>query len=176
MTTKASNLFAQLENQRILLMAELSIYDDATLNKKPSPKAWSTVQVMQHLINAEAASLAYIKKKLSYTNKIPKAGLMSFFRRISLSIIFSFPLKFKAPKGLETFPEHANFNSLKNQWASQRLELQHFMDSIPDNMFKTALWRHAVVGKMSMTQMLSFFHAHTERHRGQIDRTLKKVR
>ena len=176
MTTKASNLFAQLENQRILLMAELSIYDDATLNKKPSPEAWSTVQVMQHLITAEAASLAYIKKKLSYTNKIPKAGLMSFFRRISLSIIFSFPLKFKAPKGLETFPEHANFNSLKNQWASQRLELQHFMDSIPDNMFKTALWRHAVVGKMSMTQMLSFFHAHTERHRGQIDRTLKKVR
>ena len=87
MTTKASNLFAQLENQRILLMAELSIYDDATLNKKPAPEAWSTVQVMQHLITAEVASLAYIKKKLSYTNKIPKAGLMSFFRRISLSII-----------------------------------------------------------------------------------------
>jgi uncharacterized damage-inducible protein DinB len=170
MTTKANNLFAKLENQRILLMAELSTYDDATLNKKPSPEAWSVVQVMQHLINAEAASLAYIKKKLSYTNKIPKAGLMSFLRRMSLSLLFSLPLKFKAPKGLEIFPDNADFNSLKNQWASQRLELKAFMDSIPDKMFKTALWRHAVVGKMSMTQMLSFFHEHAERHRGQIDR------
>jgi hypothetical protein len=175
MTTKANTLFAELEKQRILLMTELSIYNDATLNKKPSPEAWSAVQVMQHLMGSEAGSLAYMKKKLSYTNKIPRAGFMSYVRRIGLSIIFALPLKFKAPKHIETFPDYANFDSLKNQWASQRLELQYFMDSIPDNMFKTTLWRHAVVGKMSITQMLSFFHSHTERHRGQIERTLRKV-
>ena len=175
MTTKVENLFTKLENQRIALMEQLNAYDNILLNKKPSPEAWSVTQVMLHLMRAEAASVAYMKKKLSYTNKIPKAGLTSFFRRLSLRILFSLPFKFKAPKDLETFPDYTNFNELKNQWASQRLDLQHFMDNLPDNMYKTELWRHAIVGKMTIPQMLDFFQDHTQRHIQQIERTIKKV-
>jgi hypothetical protein len=175
MTPKATKLFIKLENQRMALMALLNAYDNTLLNQKPSPQAWSVAQVMLHLMNAETASLAYMKKKLSYTNKIPRAGVLSFFRRMGLSILFSLPFKFKAPKNLETFPEYSNINDIKNQWASQRLELQRFMEALPEKMFYTQLWRHAVVGKMSVSQMLSFFHDHTERHISQIERTIEKV-
>ena len=175
MNPKIQTLFHQLESQRLQVIQELSSYDNSVLNKRPNPEAWSATQNLVHLVIAEAASVAYMRKKLSFTSQIPKAGFKSKLRYMVLNLAFALPFKFKAPKGLDTLPEFTDFNDLKNNWASQRLDLQSFIESLPDNVLESEIWRHQVAGKMSIPQMLDFFHDHVKRHHGQITRTLKSV-
>jgi uncharacterized damage-inducible protein DinB len=175
MTTKIQTLLHQLESQRLELMKELSNYDNTKLNKRPSPEAWSVMQNLIHLMSAEDASVAYIRKKLSFNGPIPKASFKSKFRRFTLWLAFALPLKFKAPKNLEVFPDFTDFNELKNKWATQRLDLQSFIASLPDNVLDSEIWRHQVAGKMTIAQMLDFFQDHVKRHQGQIHRTVKTV-
>ena len=175
MKPKIQTLFHQLEAQRLQMIQDISSYDNALLNKRPQPEAWSVVQVILHLMMAEASSVAYMRKKLSFTSQIPKAGFKSHFRRWALNVAFVLPFKFKAPKGLDTLPEYTDFNDLKNKWASQRLDLQTFIESLPDNVIESEIWRHQIAGKMSIPQMLDFFHDHVQRHKNQIQRTLKEV-
>ena len=156
-------------------MTSLSKYNNDILNKKPTQEVWSTVQVMQHLMAAEMRSLAYMRKKLSFTSQVPKAGFKSRMRRLMLRIAFNTPFKFKAPYNLETFPDYGDFTDLKNKWASQRLDFQTFIETLPDNVLAGEIWNHQIAGKMNIAQMLDFFHDHVKRHQGQIKRTLKQV-
>lgn len=164
-----------LENKRVALMTSLSKYDNDVLNKKPNQEAWSTVQVMQHLMNAEMQSLNYMKKKLSHSIKVPKAGIKSRLRRFALRVAFALPFKYKAPPQLEVFPDYSNFDALKIQWASQRLELQDFIEILPDNVFHSEIWKHQIMGKMTISQMIDFFESHFDRHQKQIEKTMKIV-
>jgi uncharacterized damage-inducible protein DinB len=175
MKPKIQTLLHQLESQRLQVLKDLSAYDNTVLNKRPHPEAWSVVQVLSHLVAAEASSVAYMRKKLSFTSQIPKAGVKSYFRRLALDLVFALPFKFKAPKGLDNLPEFTDFNELKNKWASQRLDLQAFIESLPDNVLESEIWRHQIAGKMTIAQMLDFFHDHVKRHQGQIKKTLKAV-
>lgn len=164
-----------LENKRVALMTSLSKYNNDILNKKPTQEVWSTVQVMQHLMNAEMESLHYMKKKLSHSVNIPKAGIKSRLRRFALRIAFVLPFKYKAPQQLEIFPDYSDFEILKFQWASQRLELQDFIEMLPDNIFCSEIWKHPIMGKMTISQMIDFFELHFDRHQRQIEKTIKIV-
>ena len=164
-----------LENSRMALMQELSKYDNAILNKKPEPNAWSANQNIIHLMEAELGSLAYLRKKLSFGSNVPKSGFKSAFRLRMLKIIFALPLKFKAPPSLKQPAEVSNFNELKSTWASQRLDFQDFIDNLPNNVIYGEIWNHPIAGKMNIVQMIDFFNQHFNRHRLQIDKTLPKV-
>ena len=175
METTIKYQWHNLENKRVKLMTDLSKHNHIVLNKKPTPEAWSTLQVMQHLMTAELASLTYMKKKLSYGVNIPKSGFKSKLRRLALKIVFVLPFKYKAPTQLETFPESGDFEALKTKWASQRLDLQDFIDKLPDNVIVSEIWRHQIFGKMNISQMIDFFETHFDRHQKQIEKTLNTV-
>ena len=176
MNTKIANLWQKLETQRTQLMQDISKFDNAILNKKPKPDAWSVVQTMQHLMAAEAASLSYMRKKLSFVNQVPKAGFKSHIRRFLLNVAFVLPLKFKAPPNLSKMPyDDLDFQTLKNKWAELRAEYLDLLNKLPQNVFSAELWRHQIAGKMTLFQMIDFFDDHQKRHRGQIERTLKQV-
>jgi DinB superfamily len=167
----------RLEHKRILLMQDLSKLNNETLNNKPEPQKWSTLQVIIHLMRAESISLDYMKKKLSFGTNIPRAGFKSKMRLWLLKMFFYMPFKYKAPVMLEDqMPEVSDFNELKNNWASQRLDLKNFLDSLPDNVLESAIWKHQIVGKMNITQMIDFHEIHFDRHQKQIEKTLKAVK
>ena len=176
MKNKIKKQWHQLEHKRILLMQDLSKFNNETLNQKPEPEKWSTLQAAMHLMMAESASLAYMKKKLSFGSNIPRAGFKSALRRLMLKFVFFIPLKYKAPPLLEEqLPQFSDFNELKNNWASQRLELQNFLESLPDNVIDSEIWRHQIFGKMNISQMIDFFESHFDRHQKQIEKTLRAV-
>jgi uncharacterized damage-inducible protein DinB len=175
MTPKIEKLWQKLEQQRIDLFNELDQRDPSVLNQKPSLNAWSASQNLEHLLSAEKSSLSYLKKKLSSGSKgIPKAGFRSWGRRFLLRIAFALPsLKFKAPLTLGEVPETSDFNDLKTRFANQRAELKSFLDTLPNNVLESEVWKHAVAGKMSIAQMLDFFQDHFSRHEQQLKRALK---
>ncbi|MFM2267247.1 MAG: hypothetical protein RL757_688 [Bacteroidota bacterium] len=177
-TSKLSEKWAQLENQRLAVMASIAKLSNETLNQSPAPDAWSVMQVLLHLQTAEKFSEAYMRKKMQFANennKAEKAGFMAAARSLLLKTYMKLPFKARAPKNLEKFASFTDFATFEKDWAAQRSELYKFLNSLDPKDLETELFKHQVVGKMSVLQMLDFTHAHVARHANQIVRTLQKV-
>lgn len=153
----------------------LSAYTAEQLNRKPAPGQWSVMQVVNHVMMAEAGSLNYLKKKLSDPAAIKKAGIGSAIRTWLLNLSQIIPgLKFKAPSFIseDKLPPVSDREAVFQQWRTGRAALRAFLESQPDEIFTKEAFRHPRAGRMTIVQMLSFFKSHLNRHARQIKRAL----
>ncbi len=153
----------------------LSAYTAEQLNRKPAPGQWSVMQVVSHVMMAEAGSLNYLKKKLSDPAAIKKAGIGSAIRTWLLNLSQIIPgLKFKAPSFIseDKLPPVSDREAVFQQWRTGRAALRAFLESQPDEIFTKEAFRHPRAGRMTIVQMLSFFKSHLNRHARQIKRAL----
>ena len=169
-------LFNRLEAERKSLFKELAGYPDSVLNTKPSPQAWSVVQVIKHLMASEEASLKYLQKKTLSTSGVKPAGFSGKWRLMLTKVIFMVPVKFKAPEIMEPDTTEVSLKELDTQWEKLRMALFELLDKLPENDLDKEIWKHIIAGKMNIYQMLDFFHFHFVRHRKQIERTLAATR
>jgi len=177
MDKKSKATLKSLDQKLVALLHDLKNYSDAKLNEQPSENAWSVLQTMQHLIKAEAGSIAYVKKKLSFNPTLEKAGVRSSLNSVMLNIILSSPFKVKAPEQVsgDNLLQDLTFWDVAKQWKQQRQELQKYLEDLPKDFFDKDLYKHPLTGKMTISNMLSFFNKHVDRHNKQIRKTLKKI-
>lgn len=177
MDKKSKNYLKHLDQKLVLLLRDLKTYSDNKLNEQPSATEWSVLQIMQHLMKAEAGAVLYVKKKLSFEPELANANVMSSFRSIFLNIALTSPLKIKAPDKIsgEALLTGLTFWEVAKQWKAQRDELEIYLESLPTDFYSKDLYKHPMSGKMTLSSMLSFFNKHVDRHTRQIRRTLKKI-
>ena len=177
MDKKSEKHLQNLDRKLQRLLTDLRRYSDAKLNEQPNETAWSALQIMQHLMRAEAGAIAYVQKKLSFNPDLPKANVLSGLRSSMLNIALSVPLKMKAPDGVsdEHLATNLTFWDVAKSWRQQRKELEAYLRELPEHLYQTDLYKHPMTGKMTLAGMLSFFNTHVDRHTRQIYRTLKKV-
>jgi hypothetical protein len=176
MSAKLKTEFDALEKSRKALFASLKTYPDELLNKKPAADKWSAVQVIQHLVASETASLNYLQKKTLDTSKAKHAGFDARRRLMLTKMAFYFPLSFKAPTLLEPPADFIPLSKLEAQWDVVRKDTYTLLSKLSDKELEKDLWRHLIAGKMSIYQMYDFFGMHFNRHRKQIERTLGLVK
>lgn len=168
--------FRRLEASKEKVIADLKQCSDELLNQKPGPEAWSAAEVVHHLITTEEASLRYLNKKIQGINALKSTGIRHSLRIIFMKLIYSLPLKYKAPAVTHPATSHLSFSELESNWASVRQSTLALLSPLNDKELRLELWRHPVGGRMNILQMLDFFDDHIERHRLQIERTLKQVK
>jgi len=167
--------FDEIEKSRKNLFEDLSSYDDDIINKKPKPGAWSIAQVVEHLIKAEENSLIYLRKKTQDTSKVPVAGVGSRWRYFITAAVFMTNIKYKSPELIAPTDNYFTIGQLDKHWAQVRKEIYDLLNSLPEADLKKQIWKHAVSGKMNVSQMLAFFNIHFNRHRKQVYRTLAEL-
>lgn len=177
MDARFQPILKRMETDLEALLADLNSYPSDLLRKRPSPEAWSVLEIMQHLMVSESRSLGYVKKKTSYPDALKKAGLLARLRTAGLRFFLWMPLKFKAPAivNQDHFHENANLQDLSASWRTSRGELSHFLENIQPDWVEKEIYRHALAGRMTISGMLAFFSEHFIRHRRQIYRTLEIV-
>lgn len=165
---------ARFSAQVEVLLSELFTLDHERLNRKPADGGWSAIQTLHHLILVEENSLAYIRKKLSFNPQLEKAGPGSWWRSLLLNVTLRIPIKFKAPKsaGNELIPDSDTLIAVSARWQKIRGEWQEFFEKMPAELVDKAAYKHPRAGRLSWLQMLDFFVAHFERHRGQVHRAV----
>jgi len=165
-----------IENQLDTL--DLKAHSDQDLNWKPKADKWSVLQVMQHLMKSEDSSVKYVQKKLSFNPQLKNAGILGALRGTMINLYLKSPIKVKAPAVVSeaTFPEEAAFWDLVKQWQSQRVEMRNYLGTLPDSLFKKAIFKHPLGGRISLGAMLNFHINHFRRHRNQIDKVLKNFK
>ncbi len=167
--TRAAALYQleRIDQELDALFRQLAAYDNATLNQRPADGGWSVMQVLQHLLLAETASLAYVRKKISFKPALKKAGFRAAWRVLVVKAYFRMPVRFKAPKGVDdaALPEEADYAETEQQLRNSRAALKKYLLQLPDAYFDREVYKHPAAGRMSLRGMLEFFGMHVRRHR-----------
>lgn len=167
--------FDRLNTQLEQLLKELEHKQEEHLFKSPSPGAWSSVQVLQHLLLTESSSLKYLQKKVSSgLSHIPRATWLTTARVLVFRLYIALPIKTKAPRamGEDHFPEVDTFGEVAQAYRKTRQEFRIFLENLPEEAFDLEIFRHPVAGKLALDGLFTFFILHFERHERQIRRQL----
>ena len=134
MHSSLSPFYARLQKSMVDLLEEIKDQPDSVLNEKPEKGGWSVLQVIYHVVLVEEVSLAYVKKKLSFGDNIPKAGIKQTMRAGYLRSFMHTPIKVKAPTLVneDHMPTDIRFWEVLKKWKDNRAELQEFLDNMPD--------------------------------------------
>lgn len=175
MNDKLMRRFDRLEAVRKRIDARVDGIDVAKLCRAPAPGRWSAAQVIGHLVKAETLSLSYIAKKASDPSKLRRAGLSHALKSILVIAVMRVPMKFRAPEIVAEVPANEDPTELRERWRTMRGEMRTLLESIPDELLGTLLYKHPVAGPMTLESAIDFMIAHATRHAGQIDRVLRAM-
>lgn len=159
------------------LFVELAQHDERTLNAPPTPGAWSALQVCHHLMLAEAGTLRYFRKKLSFQPALKKSNWSERLRVGAMRAYLKLGLKKQAPPYLRgtNLPDKTTLQATTEQWRTQRVELCDYLLTLPAELHDKQIFKHPFAGRLSLAGTVTFLEAHQERHIGQIERTLAKI-
>lgn len=175
MNAKVENQFKIIEKKLKDLIENLEQYPPEKLNFQPTPDSWSVLQVMQHLMLVEQASEKYVRKKLSHNPTLSKTNLGTTWRMLLLKSYNWLPIKLKAPAYVNenNFAPISTLAEIATNWQNQRNQLRDYLNMLPDDIFDKEVYKHPLVGRLSLKEMLKFYEGHFDRHYNQIKRLLQ---
>lgn len=145
--------------------------------RHPDPNTWSVGQIANHLCLSEQLSLAYLKKKLSYPNKLLPYHARSRWSLFMVNFILWSPFKVKAPAIINMWDNKEVLppDELDAKWNSIRTEMAALIAEHQPEFGNHLVFNHPFGGRMTMNQMLIFFNHHIAHHLRQINRVLKQI-
>ncbi len=174
-----NRMHSQLQDKISLLTLKTDIilnylenYDPEILQKKPGEEQWSVIQVLNHLIMSESASLSYVKKKILGIDTVKNVGLKEKLKMKIMQLSFNGRNKFKAPAYVSSPDNHDSLQDIKVKWARVRKDLRDFAENYPAENIRKAIYRHPISGRISLPHMFDFFRYHVFHHQRQIERIL----
>lgn len=161
------------EEKRKMLMALLSSVPDEKFHYRP-PGKWSVSQILSHLIQAEKASLDYMKKKSLGIEQAGNTGKIEALKFFLLKISQRLPLKYKAPDILgKNDPPSLPLKEIEKNWALLREDLRAFLEMFGEAQLRRKVYRHVIAGRLNVLQSIEFFDEHLDHHLPQIKRLLQ---
>jgi DinB superfamily len=164
--------FRRLEDARSRALALLEGHGPDALNRPPGAGRWSALQVLHHVVEAEAGTLGYVRKKMQAGSALPRSGVASGIRRAAMQLALGLPLRFRAPAVAATVPAAVDPDVLCARWAEVRRGWQELLDAFPPDLEGRLVFRHPVAGRLSLADTLAVLQAHLDHHVPQLKRAL----
>jgi uncharacterized damage-inducible protein DinB len=166
--------FDRLEQQLDYLLQKVKTLRSEQQNFKPDAHAWSILQIFRHMMQSEGQINKYLRKKILGIATTRKAGFVNSFRSAILNFAMRLPLKFKVPDAIQVeFEERYDYEKLTADWKLLRNEISEFLEAVDEETAEKEIFRHPVVGRMSLLQGLEFMQIHLERHTKQVERIME---
>ena len=168
----ASSL-ARLEVLRRRALGAVDGVSQAALNRSPAPGKWSALQVLHHVVTAEALTLGYIRKKMQAGASLGEAGPVSRLRLLAVQVTLALPLRIKAPATAGAVPDESDLPALRARWDAVRRDLDELVRSFPPELLSRLVFRHPYAGRMSLAHALGTLEAHLDHHIPQAQRAVR---
>ena len=159
----------QLEAQKRLLLSQVDGWSAARLTYRPSPGAWSAVQVFDHLVRTEEEILLLAKQGLGSPHRIGVRDRIGF---VFLRKIFGTNRRVRTPaSATRVLPDQdPALDDVLHRWERTRSDFASFQLHLPAKQAASGLFRHPVAGWMGVPQILEFFSVHMTHHGFQLRR------
>jgi hypothetical protein len=162
----------QLERSRSRALALVEGRDASTLNRAPAAGKWSALQVLHHVVTAEALTLRYISRKMQAGAALPRASVTSRLRLLVVEAALASPLRVRAPEVVAEVPPRVDVGELRSRWDAVRSELRALVESFPPALSDRLVFRHAFAGRMTLAHALGTLEAHLDHHLPQVERAV----
>jgi uncharacterized damage-inducible protein DinB len=167
--------YAKLDDYTSSVLNSLSTINQEILQDKPAESVWSVMQILDHLVLAEAMSLGYLEKKINGIEEVGTVGVRSRLGMLLIKLLMNGGRKFKAPKSVSQPDGQVTLDQVGRKWKEERQRLFTFLENYPDEHLDKAIYKHPVIGRISLVQMLAFFVVHIKHHEVQIKQRLKNA-
>jgi DinB superfamily len=177
MTPVIRRRFDILERQKRTVLSTAERFSAAHLRFQPAPDEWSVLDVLDHLIKVESASLEAVRKELPAGTPITLKDRAGALLITSLMLT---PARVKVPAGAAmvlpeaNLPEavlpQADLSRTAARWNDVRQQMTDLLSSLRPEQLEVGLFRHPVSGWMNMANALRFLSAHLRHHEYQLNR------
>ncbi len=159
----------QLEQQKEDLLAPFQSWSSARLAHRPTPGAWSTAEVFNHLMKTEAAILRAAQQGVLRPQRI---GLRDRLGYIFIEKLLRSDRKVKVPDSApQVLPDRdPELQAVSVEWQTVREDLRRFYEQLSPEQLREGIFRHPVSGWMNMPRILGFFWVHMVHHSFQLAR------
>lgn len=171
--TIISELRDQLEiydQQRKTLLDDLERLNDEQLRRKPGPDNWSLLEIIQHLVLSEHEVLQGLPESKKLTAR--KQGLRA---RVSYALVIAV-LRWNIPAPVPSdgmVPDgNTSLSEMHHQWDKNLSWLREYLNTLRPEDLRRAVFRHPIVGPMTVVQTIHLAKLHFDVHLRQI----RKVR
>ena len=152
-----------LDDQLKSVFEKVEVFPTEIIKKRIANK-WSIEEHLYHSYLVEKLSLSYIQKKTLHPQKLVSVGVTPYIRFYILKYVLFFKVKLKAPLVVSSFPELINLDQLYIKWLEIRRSLHHIIQNLNDDTLKKGIFRHPIIGRLSMRLTLKFFNFHLNHH------------
>lgn len=95
--------------------------------------------------------------------------MKNWYRYILLKLALGSNKKFKAPKVVGNLTNDLPFDEISRQWNTSFLELENIIKNFPSKHKDKLVFKHPVVGWLSLDQTIGFMKDHLNHHQKQIE-------
>ncbi|WP_158794488.1 DinB family protein [Granulicella sp. L60] len=167
--SECSRIFRELETQRAELLAELAGWSPSRLSFCPADGAWSAVEVLDHIVRAEAGTIGDIRAGLQNPHAL---GSEERPRIAALDRALRSDQSFQVPPGAQAIYPNAQttFSEVAGRWEQARTQLGSVVEALAPQDACCGVFCHPFAGWMTVADVLEHFSAHLYHHGFQLAR------
>lgn len=176
MNNKLVEQLNEIQNLYNNYLEQTKSLSEEQFNFKPTEEKWSVAQVLHHIWFALDGTYLYIDKLMTKQNKFKQAGIVNVIRSFGLNTVLNSSLKLNAPKNVRNAViKHATHQEIENLASATFQKFRQLLEKFPKELEDKEIYKHPIVGWVSMSQTLGFLKGHTIHHKMQIESLLKSI-
>ena len=166
MIAELRNEFEMYDRTRRALLDDLAILNDEQIRRKPGPKEWSILQIVQHMVLAEQGVMQYLPEPEELIDR--KRGLRARIFYVVVLLILRWNIRVPVPSKRMVPDGNTSLSELRQQWDENMRWFRAYLDSSGPDDLKRAVFSHPVAGPLTGPQAGKLAQYHFDAHLRQI--------
>lgn len=166
MTSAPETQLSAYERERQAFLTELEGVDDASLRRRPRPDSWSMLEIVEHVITAEAVILQGLPPFHELVARPRSLSQRLKFQVVRRVLAWRIPVKVPSRRMLPT--GERSLAELREQWEGHARWLRAFVETQGATRAQEACFLHPVSGPLTLAQALRLAVLHLRTHRLQL--------
>jgi hypothetical protein len=163
----------RLNRERLGLLERLTSMAPDDLHRKPGPRRWSPVQVLQHLVLAEREVLQDLPDPADLVPR--KQYPHHFISYAAVLLVLKSGIPVPVPSSAMVPDGDTTLTRIRAQWDRNVDWLTAYVNGLNTESARRAVFSHPVCGPLTIAQALSMDRLHLSLHTCQINRILQQL-
>jgi hypothetical protein len=167
-SAECAGVLEEMERERARLLGELGAWTAARLGFRPAEGGWSAVEVLDHIVLAEAGTTEDMRETLKALQVL---GDEARPKVAELERALRSEQRFILPTGAGIEPDAGtDFAEVVRRWDVARGELGLMVEGLSDEEARCGVFCHPFAGWMTMGEVLGHMGDHLYHHEFQLER------